>query len=124
MNDQVHDLLDRLKYFADMRFPHGPTCLDAAVHIETLEYRNETLEAALRDCVAELSLCAKQLSARPDGSVSLALNKGRAALAPEKVKPVMVASVKAAEVVSGWSDAKKDYAGRAVPSTLAEGQDK
>ena len=38
------------------------------------------MDAALRDCVVELSLCAKQLSARPDGSVSLALNKARAVI--------------------------------------------
>ena len=86
--------------------------------------RIEALEKALRQALVELFACSVQLNARKDGSIGRAIDVCRAALAPEKVKPVMAASEKAAEVVSGWSDAKKDYASRAVPSTLAEGQDK
>ena len=69
----MSDLVERLR-----RVP-GALAPEAADRIEALE-------KALWDCVAELSICAKQLSARPDGSVSLALNKAREALAPEQDK--------------------------------------
>ena len=80
---------------------------------EAAAARIEALEAALRERDELIRLMRQSGSRKPNPQPNL---RGSAALAPEQVKPVMAASEKAAEVVSGWSDAKKDYASRAVPS--------
>ena len=120
--------IDRVEKLEAGRMGMSPLEQTVATNIKRLKDRIEALEKALRHALVELFACSVQLNARKDGSIGRAIDVCRAALDAAQMrdpsKPVMAASEKAAEVVSGWSDAKKDYASRAVPSTLAEEQDK